>query len=201
MDPISIGTIIGGALVSKLTGKLMEKAADPANVAKSVNWVFTAADHFLKIRKGEKNKDEAIPKPQPPGQGADLPGKISEQTVEEKTREVESIAKSSPEQGSLTGITDGVRVARLTERAMREWANDIESLMEQLEFYLQNLRDEERKVAAYGGWDFTPPIVKNTVRAQRVAIAERVERLNGMMKGIYGVEAAELNTLLQAAKS
>ena len=63
MDPVAIGVAVGMTVVSRLTKSLMEKAVDPTRVAKSVNWLFGAVSHFLKLRRKEEPKDTPIPAP------------------------------------------------------------------------------------------------------------------------------------------
>jgi hypothetical protein len=61
MDPITIGTAIGTTVVAPLAKELIQKAAQPETVAKGINWVFSAADHFLKLRRGQTSPDEPAP--------------------------------------------------------------------------------------------------------------------------------------------
>jgi hypothetical protein len=68
MEPISIGLALGSAVVMPLAKHLLDKAANPENVAKGVAWVWSAAEHFLKVRRGQASPDEpaAAPPAAPP---------------------------------------------------------------------------------------------------------------------------------------
>jgi hypothetical protein len=63
MEPISIGLALGSAVVMPLAKHLLDKAASPENVAKGVAWVWSAAEHFLKVRRGQASPDEPAAAP------------------------------------------------------------------------------------------------------------------------------------------
>jgi hypothetical protein len=197
MDVITLGTAVGLTVVTQLTKKLMEKAADPEIVAKGVNWVFGSVDHFLKIRKGEKSKDEPIQSPPDSAPPTESLVEIDDIAVEDKTEAVQEIAKSlerevsSPDKG-------GVYLNEMDEFALEQLTREVESLINQLEIYLRNLRFEEEKAAQFGGLTFAPPIVMNTIRIQQEEIAKRVWRLNKAMQQAYGVAAPNLDALVRA---
>lgn len=200
MDPITIGTTVGIAVVAQVTKRLMEKAADPENVAKSVNWVFSAVDHFLKVRKGEKPKDTPISPPPAPMPPAEAPVEVDDLDVEDKTAAVQEIAKSLEQEAQIP-LDDGIRLAEMDDFAMEQLANEVESLMNQLEVYLGNLRFEEEKAAQWGGVTFAPPIVMNTIRIQQEEIAKRVRRLNKAIQQAYGAAAPDLDMLITVTRS
>jgi hypothetical protein len=200
MDPISIGVAVGTTLVSKLTKKLMESAADPETVVKGVNWLFSAVNHFFQVRKKEKAKDTAIPAPPETIFPENRPGGISEVDIEKKTAAVESIAKSlSIEAPGQPGSE--VRLAAVDEFTLKQVGAEIDSLMTQISTYLGNLRFEEEKAAQFGGLTFAPPIVMNTIRIQREEIAKRVLCLNDNIEKVYGVATPNLEVLLAVTKS
>jgi hypothetical protein len=195
MDPISIGATVGTLLVARLTKKLLENAIDPEAVAKGVNWVFSAVDHFLKVRKNERDQNAAIPAP--PASAA--PVEVNAAAVAEKTTAVEHIAQSlKPEISVAPG--EGVHLVALDDFTLEQLTKDIESLLKQLDTYLGNLRFEEEKAALHGGVQFVPPIVMNSIRIQREEIARRVVRLNLTMKQTYGVAAPNLEILITATE-
>jgi hypothetical protein len=200
MDPVAIGVAVGTALISKLTKGLMESAADPEKVARSVNWLFSAASHFFKIRKKEIPRDEPIPAPPENTALEKPPAEITDADIEKKTAAVEKIAKSLPNEAPMK--TGGkVRLASLDDFTAGQLAAEIDSLMTQTSTYLGNLRFEEEKAAQFGGLAFAPPIVMNMIRIQREEIAKRVLRLNDNIEKLYGVSAPNLDTLVTVAKS
>jgi hypothetical protein len=200
MDPVSIGVAVGTTLVSKLTKKIMESAADPEAVAKGVNWLFSAVSHFLKVRTKEKAKDTAIPAPPKTVSQEKQPREVTDADVEKKTAAVEAIAKSLPVEPPAQPGAE-VRLAALDDFTLEQLGAEIDSLMTQISTYLGNLRFEEEKAAQFGGLTFSPPIVMNTIRIQREEIAKRVIRLNQNIEKAYGVGVPGLEVLLAAAKS
>jgi hypothetical protein len=202
MDPIAIGISVGITVVAQVTKRLMEKASDPENIAKSVNWVFSAVGHFLKVRKGEKSKDTPVPLSPAPVPPAEPPAKVNDLDVEDRITAVQEIAKSL-EQETQTLAGEGVYLVAMDNFAMEQLANEVASLINQLETYLGNLRFEEEKAAQYGGLMFAPPIVMNTIRIQQEEIAKRVRRLNKTMQQAYGVAASssDIDTLVAVTRS
>src|SRR6266536_2824036 len=94
MDPISLGVGVGVAVVSQVTKKILEKAADPEKVASSVNWLFHAVSHFFKVRKKETPPETPIAPPPTPEANPQPPPVVSDTLVEEKRAAVEEIATS-----------------------------------------------------------------------------------------------------------
>ena len=199
MDPLTIGATVGMAVVSKLTKTLIEKAIDPEVVARGVNWIFSAVDHFLKVRKKKKSKDVPISKPPCSMSPAEQPSEIDTSYVEGKTAAVEKIAKSLENQNQAT-VETGVLLEALDDFMIEQLSKEVISLMNQIETYLGNLLSEEEKAAQYGGLMFSPPIVKNTIRLQHEEISKRVVRLNVCMQKAYGTSASNLDSLVWAAK-
>lgn len=200
MEPITIGVAVGTAVLTQLTKKLMEKAADPEKVGKAVNWVFSSVDHFLKIRKQKKAKETPIPAPPPASPPAAPPAKVEAAEVEKKTAAVERNAKSLLKENSPPA-TGGVYLAALDDFTLDQLTEEITSLLNQLQTYLGNLRFEEEKAAQYGGPVLVPTIVMNTIRLQQQEIAKRVLRLNTCMEKAYGVAANDLEVLLDATQA
>ncbi len=199
MDPVAIGVAVGMTVVSRLTKSLMEKAVDPTRVAKSVNWLFGAVSHFLKLRRKEESKDTPIPAPPEVTPEEEPPQDVSDEAVEEQTAAVEKISKSlgekmAPEPGGE------VRLVEIDDFTMEQIEAEIDSLLKQLSTYLGNLRFEEEKAAQYGGPAFVPVILMNTIRLQRVEISSRLVRLNESIERAYGVAAPNLDVLASAAK-
>ena len=199
MDPISIGVAVGMAVVSQVTKKIMEKAADPEKIANSVNWLFLATAHFFKVRKKETPPETAIAPPPSPEAKPLPPPAVSDALVEEKRAAVEEIATSlNAKQPSAA--QGGVRVKVLDDFAAEQIANEITSLLNQLDTYLGNLRFEEEKAAQYGGPAMVTVIVMNTIRLQRREIGARLMRLNTAVGKAYGVSAPDLDLLTAALK-
>lgn len=200
MDPVTVGISVGSVVVAQLSKKLLEKAADPEKIAKAVNWVFSAVENFLKIRKKEKPKDNPVAAPPTPATPANAPATVTAAEAEKKKAAVENIAKSLGQEVK-TAPVGGVRLANLDNFTVEQLAAETESLMKQIETYLGNLRFEEVKAAQYGGLVFAPPIVMNTIRIQQEEIAKRVLRLNACMQKAYGVAAPDLDILVDAAQA
>lgn len=192
-----MGATIGTAVVAQMTGKLMEKAADPEIVAKGVNWVFSAVDNFLKIRKGERPQDTPIAPPPEATPPAEPPAEVDELEVEDKAAAVQEIAKSL-EQETAPPAEGGVRVLEMDDFTLRRLSETIESLISQLERYLDNLLRVEETAAEYGGLVLAPLNVRNDARRQQEEIAKIVRRLNKTMEQVYGVAAPDVDMLVRA---
>lgn len=197
MDPVSIGTTVIVAVVANLAGKLLKKASDPEQVARSVDWVFEAAGHFLKIQK-EKKTDEVGIAPPPAAAPVSAPQPVTEAVIEEKRVVVEQIAQAAPA-SNATSAERPVRMVNLDDVAMRQLNREVESLLDQLTIYLENLRFEEEKAALHGGLAFAPPLVMNSIRIQHKEIARCVVRLNEAMRKVYGAAAVGLDKLVEVA--
>ena len=189
MDPISIGVLVGTALISQSAKKFKEIAADPEIVAKSINWVFAAVDNFLKIRRKEKSQDVLISPPPTPTTATP-----SEAEIEQKVLVADEIVKSA-NQSSLSTHENGIKLATLNEFAFEQLVSDIDSLMTQIKTYLDNLNFEENKVALKGGIEYADIRDINTIKIQKKHIADCTLRLNRCMQRAYGVSAPSLETL------
>lgn len=200
MDPVTIGVSIGTVLIAEFSKKLLEKATDPESVSKSINWIFSAVDHFLKVRKGQLPKDALHPPP--PDSGPSVDREADEGAHQEEANETSVVeTSSSKSQESRTPLAKGITLSDLDDFAMSQLASEIESVMEQLEIYMKNLRFEEEKAAQYGGRQFAPPIVMNTIRIQQEEIAKRVVRLNNKISMAYGASAPNLEVLAALSAS
>jgi hypothetical protein len=201
MDPITIGVAVGTAVVSQLSGKLMQKAADPENVVKGVNWVFSAVDNFLKVQRGEKSKDAAIPPPPAATPEAEPPAEVDELEVEDKVDAVKALAKGLAQENEAPApVNGGVRLLDLDDFTARRLANTIESVMRQLERHLDNLLLLEETAAEYGGLVLAPLNVRNDVRRAQEEITKNVRRLNKGMQDAYGAAAPDIDTLVRVAR-
>jgi hypothetical protein len=200
MDPITLGVAVGAALIPQLAGKLIEKATDPETVARSINWVFLAVNSFLKVRKKEKPADTLIPAPPSASSAAKSSAGANSGEIDTRARAAEEIIKSARQESSIPANT-GIKLAVLDEFAVEQLADEIKSLMNQIETYLRNLHFEEEKAAEFGGVKQAPIIVMNTIRLQQEEIASRVLRLNQCMQSAYHVSAPSLEIMAEATKA
>jgi len=172
MDPISTGLTLGTALVMPLAKQLLEKKINPETVAKSVNWVLSAADHFLKIRRGQTSPDE----PAPPVPGA---------TTEEEGVQILPPPHFKPDMDTF---------------ALDLLTGQVEGLMKQIEIYVGNLQHVLQQAAQYGGEEFAPIHVANQIKLQRQSIVERLDELTAIMNQVYGVQIEEVDGLAMVFK-
>ena len=204
MDPITIGVTIGTLVISQLVKKLIEKAADPELVAKSVNWVFGAADNLIKIRRQNKPKETPIPAPPAPAVAAAVAatpvGPVSSAAVIEKTEAVKQIS-AELKQSVAVPAGAGLQLAPLDDFALEQVVLDIESCLKQLNTYLNNLRFEQEKVALRGGIEVAEIYDMNLIRLQQQKIAELILRMNFDVKKAYGVSASHLDSLLTVTEA
>lgn len=185
MDPITIGTAIGVAVATQLGKKIVEKGSDPDIVAKGINWVFTSIERFIQSR--QKGKTPIDP---PPDQAAQPPQASS------TTQPGISVGGSAPQDAQVIPAAsfrvEQIQLGRFEEEMTFE---EIKATLNQLEIYLRNLRFEESKAAQYGGLEFAPIIVMNSIRVIHKNIIERVMKLNVLLKKAYGVSTNTLEVL------
>jgi hypothetical protein len=175
MDPITIGTAIGTTVVAPLAKELIQKAAQPETVAKGINWVFSAADHFLKLRRGQTSPDE--PAPALPDAGEVVEGEIVEEA------KVPSSPRVKPD---------------IDEFTLNLLASQVESLMKQIEIYVGNLQHLSQQAGQYGGEELAPLHVVNQIKLQRKSIVERLNELADLMNQIYDVQVEGVGKLAEA---
>ncbi len=156
-----------------LAKQLIEKAVDPENVAKGINWVLLAAEHFLKVRRGQASPDE----PAPP-----LP---NTETVD-KDVHGPSVPRVKPEMEDFT---------------LKLLASQVENLMELIEIYVGNLQHLLQQAAQHGGEDFAPLHIVNQIKLQRKSITERLNELAQIMNQVYGVQIEEVDKLAEVFDS
>ena len=157
-----------------LAKQLLEKAVDPENVARGINWVLLAAEHFLKVRRGQASPDE----PAPP-----LP---NTETVDEDVQGPPPAPRVKPD---IDNFTLGLL------------AGQVESLMRQIEIYVGNLQHVMQQAAQYGGEEFAPIHVVNQIRLQRKSITERLNELAQITNQVYEVQIEEVDKLAEVFDS
>jgi hypothetical protein len=173
MDPISISLALTSALVMPLARQLIEKAVDPENVARGINWVLLAAEHFLKVRRNQASLDE----PAPP-----LPSTKAED---------EGVHKPS-----------GPHVkSDMEDFTLNLLADQVESLMKLIEIYVGNLQHLLQQAAQYGGEELAPIHVVNQIRLQRKSISERLNELTEITNQVYDVRIKEVEKLTEVFNS
>jgi len=152
-----------------LAKQLLARATDPETVAKGVNWILSAADHFLKTRRGQVDSDEQTPPPPDLEAGGE-----------------ETQPPSFPH---VKPDLDTFNLEILTTQ--------VESSTEQIQTYVRNLQDLSQQAALHGGDEFAPPIVRNQIRIQRRHIGENLNELAALMNRIYGVQVEGIDKLTE----
>ncbi len=175
MDPISIGAVVGTTVIAPLVRELAKKVAKPETVAKGVAWVFSAADHFLKVKRGQVSPDEPVPAP---------PG--TDEVI--KREGVAEVDASSPPRVKPD----------IDDFTLNLLATQVDSLMKQIEIYVGNLQHLSQQAAQYGGEESAPVHVVNQIKLQRKSIVERLNELAGLMNQVYGVQVEGIDDLAQA---
>jgi hypothetical protein len=170
MDPIVIGTALGSVVVTPLAKQLLDRATSPEAVAKAINWVLSAADRFLKVKRGQTKPDDPIPP---------LP-------IPETENEAAQVLPSLQIKREVDAFT------------LELLASQVDSLMKQIEIYLANLQHVSQQAAQYGGEEFAPIPLVNQIKLQRKSIIERLNELAGLMNQIYGVQVKEVDKLANA---
>ena len=199
MDPVSIGIEVGTSIVLQHTRKLLEKTIDPEKVAESINWLFMAADHFIKVRKAEAQKTALIAPP-PPAVPPDKPaGEVSPAQVAEKAAVVAEIVNAP--NAAQPGAAGGIQLENLSDFEMEYLNTEVDSVLAKMEIHLRDLHLEEQKAAQSGGLESAPIEVKNAIRVQQNNLATLLLRLNRTMKKAYGVATPNLYLLMDVIEA
>lgn len=199
MDATSMGSEICTSVVGPLSRKLLEKTIDPEKVAESITWLFTATDHFIKVRKKEAQKDMFIAPP-PPAVPQDKPaGEVSPAQVAEKAAAVAAIAQAPS--AAQPGAVDGIQLENLSDFEMEFLNAEIDTVLAQIESQLGKLHLDEQRAAQAGGPEAAPAEIKNAIRVQQNSLVTLLLRLNRTMKKAYGVATPNLYLLMSATEA
>ncbi len=155
-----VGVIAAGiGVMSKVVDQIggFTPAEKDAN-NEELKWLFVAADHFLKIRRGEIQHTVGVP--------------------------VETPAEAETTQATKNvTILPGV-----DEFSIQMIDSQIQSVIKQINIYMKNLAFELDRQAQLGGQAGSNIALKNSIDAQQKAIIERTQELANLMQQIYGVK-------------
>ncbi|MCK6627277.1 MAG: toll/interleukin-1 receptor domain-containing protein [Anaerolineae bacterium] len=155
-----VGVIAAGiGVMSKVVDQIggFTPAEKDAN-NEELKWLFVAADHFLKIRRGEVQRTVGVPVETP-----------AEATTTQTTK-------------------NAVLLPSVDDFSMQMIDSQIQSIIKQINIYMKNLAFELDKQAQLGGQAGSNIALKNSIDAQQKAIIERTQELANLMQQIYGVK-------------
>jgi len=167
MDPVAIGVILS-SVITPLAKQLL---AHPETVAKGVNWVWSAAEHFLKMRRGQVDADDPAPLPPGPEPAPDAAGK----------------GVQTPSPPRVKRDLDKFKLDLLEEQVDHE--------MKLIKKYVGNLQTLSQQAAHYGGEEFAPLVTVNQINYQRRSIVEHLNALAGLMSDVYEVQVEGVDEL------
>ena len=153
------GIIAAGTLVmTKVVAQLNDFTSEEQDaINQELKWLFVAAEHFSKIRRGEVDAAAPVPVPIPP--------------------EAERTAPNA--NNALLPDVDDFTI-QLIE-------GEINSLVKQIIIYSRNLTIELNKQAMLGGEAASNIALLNSIKAQQRGMIERTQDLARTMKQVYGV--------------
>jgi hypothetical protein len=155
VSPIATGIGVMTKVVNRIVGfTIQEKDANNMEL----EWLFVAAEHFLKIRRGEVERTAGVP--------VDTPSE-AETTQAAKNATV---------------------LASLNDFSLQMIESQIQGIIKQINIYMRNLAFELDKQAQLGGEAGSNIALKNSIDAQQKAIIERTQELAEQMQKIYGVK-------------
>lgn len=171
MDPVAIGVVLS-SVITPLAKQLL---AHPETVAKGVDWVWSAAEHFLKMRRGQVDADDPAPLPPESEPAPDAAGK--------------DVQTPSPP-----------RVKRdLDQLKLDLLEKQVDSEMKLVTQYVGNLQTLSQQAAQYGGEEFAPLVMVNQIKNQRRSIVEHLNELAGLMSDVYEVQVEGVDELAAIA--
>ena len=161
MDPIlSVG------LITQVIAPLAKEWLKPETVGKSISWLLSAADHFLKVRQGQASINEPVPLPQSP----------------------EITSKDTPT------MTPRIK-PDLEPYLLEQLQKQVISVMKRLATHVDNLQTLTEQAAQYGGEEFAPLDKVNQLRVQRKSIVKCLAELSELMTQVYGTEVSGMDKL------
>ncbi|MEW5960255.1 MAG: toll/interleukin-1 receptor domain-containing protein [Chloroflexota bacterium] len=146
-----------GVMTKVVTQITSFTTAEQDGINDELKWLFTAADNFLKVRRGEVDRSIAVPVPIP-----------SEAEIKD----------ARANNAILSGLDDF---------SLQMIDSQIQSIVKQINIYMRNLAFELDKEAQLGGAAAANIALKNSIIAQQKSIAERTQELAKLMQQVYGV--------------
>lgn len=155
VSPIATGIGVMTKVVNRIEGfTIPEKDANNLEL----EWLFVAAEHFLKIRRGETERTAGVP------------------------------VETPPEAEATQAAKNATVLASLNDFSMQMIESQIQSVIKQINIYMKNLAFELDKQAQLGGQAGSNIALKNSIDAQQKAIIERTQELADQMQKVYGVK-------------
>jgi len=186
-DPIATG----GLIVAGLVTPLHLTAEDRAFIEGELTWLFSAADHFLQIRRATFRPDQPIAAP--------IPGDAERVSTEADNRILLDRVKVQVKDWSASAGFKSMEEKLEVQLSM--WEDEILTLLDGLANYLNYLNiqlDEETTLGEAGKFD---PSLQNKIRQARLKAAQTVQELALLMRELYGIYVTSPEQLVELFSS
>jgi hypothetical protein len=186
-DPIATG----GLLVAGIVTSLHLTAEDRAFVESELTWLFSAADHFLQIRRSTLRPDQPV--------GAPIPGEAERVSTEADNRILLNRVKAQVKDWSASA---GFRsLEEKLEVQLSMWEDETLTLLDGLANYLNYLNiqlDEETRLGEAGQFDLS---LQNKIKQARLKAAQTVQELALLVQELYGIYVSSPEQLVELLSS
>lgn len=183
-DPAAIGGLILASLVTPLN----LTTADQALVQVELQWLFSAADHFLKLRRGEIEPNQPILTPIP----ASAEKILSEANNQLLLHWVKHLVKDWSISAGFKSMEEKVEIQ------LSMWEEEALTMLDgQLSTYLNYLNiqlDEETKLGEAGRYDLP---LQNKIKETRLKIAQTLQEMALLIRQPYGISITSPEQLVE----
>ncbi len=166
-ESIVLETLIKTDLITPLD---LEEA-DQAFISSELKWLFSAADHLLKICRDEVDRSQAVPVPVP--------------AEAERSPEANNRLLDRPKNSIFEDTKDWHgQVDTRWQRNVEVW---LESQLRQINTYLRNLKRLLARETELGAASKGDLRLQNTIRTVQLQIANTLQELAELMNDAYGI--------------
>jgi hypothetical protein len=178
---------ISGLILSTVTPLLNLDPADRDVLTQELQWLFSAAEHFLQFRRGDIDPNQPIAAPTPPG-AAKLAAEADNRLLLNGVREM---VKDWSASAGFRSLEDKV------ETQLALWEAELQTGLHALISYLNYLNgwlDQETRFGEAGKYDDR---LQNNIKGVQIKIAEELQELAALMSQLYGLAVATPGQLVE----
>jgi hypothetical protein len=178
---------INGLLLSTLTPLLDLDPADREVLSQELQWLFNAADHFLKFRLGQVGPGQPVAAPVPAGAEKLIPKANNQLLLDEIKTKVKDWSASA----GFKSLEDKV------ETQLVMWEEELQTSLLALTAYLNYLNgwlDQETRLGQAGKYDER---LQSNIKGAQIKIAEELQELAALLSQLYGLAVVTPGQLVE----
>jgi hypothetical protein len=182
-DPIATGGLILAGIVIPLN--LTQE--DRAFVEAELKWLFSAADHFLRVRQGELRMDQPVT--------TSIPADAERVSTEADNRILFNQIKGQVKDWSASAGFKSMEEKLEVQLSM--WEDEILTMLDGLANYLNYLNiqlDEETRLGEAGNFDLA---LQNKIKQARLKAAQTLQELALLLQNLYGLYVTSPEQLVE----